>query len=217
MRLIHLLLGLFCRLYCRTLRIKVLLPDGKLIPLSEYQFRRVIFAHSERINFANAPTVLLAPFVILLAPGRDGDRAAPFFRSVGCRVVRGSTLRSGATGLRQMIRVLLDHGGPAALSVDGPIGPMGAVKPGIFSCAFHTGRPIIPVGAAAAPCLVFHRSWSQIFLPLPGARQIIVTGDDFHVTDPLTPAALDVLTRELAARLKSAQELAEHLLHSEAE
>jgi lysophospholipid acyltransferase (LPLAT)-like uncharacterized protein len=209
MSLIHFLLGLFCRLYCRALRIKLMLPNGELVPLRRYPFRRVIFAHSERIDLGIAPALLLAPFVVLLAPGRDGDRAALFLESVRCRVVRASTLHSGATGLRRLIRILRDHEGPAALSVDGPVGPAGAVKPGIISCAFHTGRPIIPLGAAARPCLVFRRSWSRIFLPLPGARVIIVTGADFHVTDPLTPARINDLTKELAARLRLAQERAE--------
>ena len=217
MRLIHFLLGLFCRLYCRTLRIKLMLPDGKLVPLRRYPFRRVIFAHPETIDLGIAPALLLAPFVILLAPGRDGDRAALFLHGVGCEVVRGSTLRSGAASLRQLIRVLREHQGPAALSVDGPIGPRGAVKPGIISCAFHTGRSIIPLGAAARPCLVFRRSWSQIFLPLPGARVIIVTGDDLQVTGPLTAAALDELTGELATRLRLAQERAESTLQARPE
>ncbi len=189
-----------------------MLPDGKLVPLRRYPFRRVIFAHPETIDLGVAPASLLAPFVVLLAPGRDGDRAALFLHSVGCKVVRGSTLRSGATSLRQLIRILRDHQGPAALSVDGPIGPRGAVKPGIISCAFHTGRPIIPLGAAARPCLVFRRSWSRIFLPLPGARVVIVTGADFLVTDPLNTATIDELTRQLAARIAQAQERAERII-----
>ncbi len=212
--LLQTLVGLFCRVYCRTLRIQLMLPDGRLIPLRRYPFRRVIFAHSERIDLGIAPALLLAPFVILLAPGRDGDRAALFFRSAGCRLIRGSTRRSGATGLRQLIRVLRKHEGPAAISVDGPAGPTGVVKPGIISCAFHTARPIIPLGAAARPCLMFRRSWSRIFLPLPGARVIIVTGADYHVTDPLNRSAIEDLTRELAARLNSAQERAESVIRA---
>jgi lysophospholipid acyltransferase (LPLAT)-like uncharacterized protein len=210
--LVRFILGLLCRLYCRTLRIRLMLPDGRLIPLRRYRFRRVVFAHSEMIDLGIAPALLLAPFVVLLAPGRDGDRAALFIESAGCRVIRGSSLRSGATGLRQLINVLRNHEGPAALSVDGPIGPRGIVKPGIISCASHTGRPIVPLGAAATLCLVFRRSWSRIFLPLPGARVVIVTGADLQVTHPLRRPALDDLTRELAARLKSAQELAEEIL-----
>jgi len=212
MRLIHLLLGLFCRLYCRTLRIRLMLPGGRLIPLRRYPFRRVIFAHSERIDLGIAPALLLAPFVILLAPGRDGDRAALFFHSVGCRTVRGSTVHSGTRALRQLIRLLRDHEGPAALSVDGPIGPSGAVKPGIISCAFHTCRPIIPLGAAAKPRLVFRQTWSRIFLPLPGARVVIVTGADLQVTERLTPTAIEGLSRELAVRLEQAQERAEGII-----
>ncbi len=186
-----------------------MLPDGTLIRLRRYPFRRVIFAHSERIDLGIAPALLLAPFVILLAPGRDGDRAALFLESVRCKVVRGSTLHSGVTGLRHLIRVLRTHPGPAAVSVDGPIGPAGGVKPGIISCAFHTGRPIIPLGAAARPCLVFNQTWSRIFLPIPGARVVIVTEGDFPVVGPLTRDRIDALSEELAARLKLAQERAE--------
>ncbi|MFB3903492.1 MAG: DUF374 domain-containing protein [Acidobacteriota bacterium] len=214
MRLIELILGLFCRLYCRTLRIQLMVPEGRLIPLRRYRFRRVIFAHSERIDLAIAPALLLAPFVILLAPGRDGDRAAPFLRGVGCRLVRGSTLRSGASGLRQLISALQSHPGPAAVSVDGPIGPPGDVRPGVISCAWHTRRPIIPLGAAARPGLMFRRSWSRIFLPLPGARVVIVTGADFHVTCPLDRGTIKNLTKELANRLELAQKRAEDAIRA---
>ena len=196
---------------------RLVMPDDSVIPLRRYGLRRVIFAHSERNSFAEAPTVLLAPFVILLAPGRDGDKAAVFFESVGCKLVRGSTLHSGTTGLRQLIRVLRAHEGPAAISVDGPVGPLGAVKPGIFSCAFHTGRPIIATAAAARPCLVFRRSWSQIILPLPGARVVIAVAADLDVNGPLNPPLLERLTNELAARLDRAQRRAETTLQTKPE
>ncbi|RPI24939.1 MAG: DUF374 domain-containing protein [Acidobacteria bacterium] len=212
MAAIEFFLRLMFRLYCASLRVKALLPDGTLIPLRELPFRRVIFAHPERITLAVLPASLLAPFVLLLAPGRDGDRAEIFLRSVGCRLVRASSRRSGATGLKRLIDLLRNHAGPAALSVDGPIGPPGTAKPGIISCALHTGRPVVPLGAAATHRLVFRQSWSQMFLPLPGSRVVIVIDQDFPVVPPQSREGIEKLTEQLVVRLKLAQERADNAL-----
>ncbi len=60
--------------------------------------------------------------------------------------------------------------------------------------------------------MVFKSSWSRIFLPLPGARVVIVTGADFPVAAPLDRARIETLSGELTARLILAQGTAERVL-----
>src|SRR5262245_30920681 len=107
------------RLYCSTLSVRALLPDGSAIPPQPYCFDDVIFAHCERDTLALSSVLPRRRFVLLVATGRDGNRATTALLRTGSRVVRGSSLRGGARALLQLIRLLRSSSLPAALSVDG--------------------------------------------------------------------------------------------------
>jgi hypothetical protein len=62
---------------------------------------------------------------------------------------------------------------PAALVVDGPLGPTGAAKPGAVFCAVKTGRPLRALGAAARRAVVLDRLWSKLYIPLPFTRVVV--------------------------------------------
>jgi lysophospholipid acyltransferase (LPLAT)-like uncharacterized protein len=206
------MISLFCRLYARTLRVDRMTLEGARTPLRDFRFGPVIFAHSERIDLAISPALLLAPFVILLDHGRDGNRAAHFLRAVGCTLVRGSSRSSGERALRRLVETLETHPGPAAICVDGPYGPPGEVKPGIILCAARTGRVIIPLGAASTRRYVFRSSWSGIFLPLPGSTIVIVFGEPLSVAPGAARDEIERRAQDLASRMRLAQERADEAI-----
>src|SRR2546425_6507085 len=116
------LLSALYRLYFHTLDIRVLLPEGSPISLSQYVFEPVIFAHSEREALALAGVLCEVPFTLLIAEGKDGDWAAEAIECAGCSAVRGSSLRSGSKALLTLVRSLRTSSVPAAICVDGPLG-----------------------------------------------------------------------------------------------
>lgn len=86
---------------------------------------------------------------VLASRHRDGEYIARTLERFGHRMVRGSTGRGGASGLRGMVRCLR-AGDDAAFAVDGPRGPRHVVQIGAVEAARLAGAPIVPVAFAAS-------------------------------------------------------------------
>ncbi len=130
--------------------------------------------------------VLVAAFAqrgmaVMASRSRDGERMARLLAWFGYFVVRGSSSRGGAGGLKGLIDAVRYGGREAALAVDGPRGPRGKVKPGIVKLAQETGSELVPGGVAANRRFVFKKSWNQCYLPLPFSRCVVVYGDPISV------------------------------------
>jgi len=116
---------------------------------------------------------------VLVSLSADGEVIARAARSLGFRPVRGSTSRGGREGL-EALTGLLENGRSVALTPDGPRGPRHRAAVGAVALSARTGRPILPVGAAASPAWSF-ASWDRFQLPRPGARGVIVYGEPVRV------------------------------------
>lgn len=197
------------RALAATWRLDGILPDGSRIPAVEYPFGRQIFAVCERDAIALSALMVGRGFTVLAAFGRDGDLASALLEGIGCRVVRGAARRGGARALRRLVAALSESDKPAGIVVDGPLGPAGVPKAGALFCARETGRPIVPLGVAARGKIEFRASWSRIYLPLPGARIVIVCGETIAVPAEATRAGIDRTRAELEARLAAAGAVAE--------
>jgi len=198
-------LGLLARLFFSTWRIHLRLPDGTVIPARAYPFGRQIFALSERDAFPLAGVIVDKGFTALAALGRDGELASAALEGIGCRVVRGASRREGARALRDMMRGLAGSETPLAIVVDGPLGPPDEPKPGIFLCARESGRPIVPLGAAARRSVVFGKAWSKVYVPLPFATISVVVGESLRVPAGTGSADFGRLASVLAGRLRRAR------------
>ena len=116
---------------------------------------------------------------LLVSRHRDGARLAAAVKGWGYQVVRGSSTRGAAGGLRGLVRVLR-QGGTAAITPDGPRGPARLAKPGAVAAAQHTGAAIVPVGVGSSwGCQA--RSWDRFLVPAPFARVRMVYGEPFSV------------------------------------
>lgn len=172
-------------LWLRTIRVRVLLPDGTTVPPLAYDRRNLIFAMTERDLLAIAAVSRRRPFATLIAEGNDGDWVAALAAPLGCRAVRGSSLRGGTAAMLELVRILTESDTPAVLAVDGPVGPAGVAKPGVLVCAERTQRAIVPIAAAATHAIVF-RSWASHYLPLPFSGVVIATGSPVRDTSTAT-------------------------------
>jgi lysophospholipid acyltransferase (LPLAT)-like uncharacterized protein len=195
-------------LWMRTLRVHFSMPDGSTRSAADYPMNGVIFALSERDLLATIPAVDHRDCHVLVAEGSDGDWAVAMTSRFGLHFVRGSSLTHGARALRSLNAALRNNEHPAAIFVDGPLGPAGSVKEGVVACAANTGRKIVPVAAAAHPCIVFRRSWAAHYLPLPFARVVIATADPISVVATASRSDYAIMSSAIAATLGRLRQLA---------
>jgi lysophospholipid acyltransferase (LPLAT)-like uncharacterized protein len=191
-----------------TWRMRGLLPGGRLQSPSEYSFEPAIYAHSEQDDLVLAALLGRSRFVMMVTKGRDGDLAAQPLEAAGVTVIRGSSLHSGSEALMDMVVRLRNSAQPCVICVDGPIGPRGKAKPGVFVCAQHSGRPIIPVAAAARHAWVFRKSWAQMYLPFPLSLVAVALGEPIRVGPETTRAEIEYRAAELSESLASARQRA---------
>ncbi|MFC1642266.1 lysophospholipid acyltransferase family protein [Myxococcota bacterium] len=140
-------------------------PDGTPIVYA--------FWHGQQMALVSAR--LTRPTAVLVSWSRDGELQTGVMRSLGLRVVRGSSSRGGLNGFRQIVRSL-KQGADAAMAVDGPRGPAGRAKPGAAVAARLAEAVLLPVASAASSKWVLRRTWDRFELPLPFARVAIVVG-----------------------------------------
>ena len=194
-------LAVLYRAYFATLRVSGLLADGSAAQPREYPFGRELFALCERDALLLAGISTYTPFTALVTLGRDGDWAAALLRRLGFDAVRGSSLRGGSRAVSELVRALRSTGRPAAIVVDGPLGPAGKAKAGTVVVGMRTHRPIRALGVAARREIVFRRTWSRIFLPLPFTRVVIACDDPLPVPTSAGPGQVAALAEELSRRL----------------
>jgi lysophospholipid acyltransferase (LPLAT)-like uncharacterized protein len=190
--------------YYRTLALRGVTAAGEPFEPRAFACSGEIWALCERDALALAGLVAARGFTALIALGRDGDWAAAALTALGCGVVRGSSRRGGWPALRSLLRHLEASPGPLAMVVDGPLGPAGRVRPGALICARDSGRPVRPVAAAARRRILFPRTWSGIYLPLPFTTVRIALGESLAVPAGAAPGETADLALELERRLAEA-------------
>ena len=126
----------------------------------------------------------------LISEARDGEYLAGFARSLGYRLIRGSSTRGGRRALLGAIRALQD-GTPIGITPDGPRGPRRVLKPGALAAAERGDAVIVPVHAESRPAWRAG-SWDRFLVPPPFARVRLAYGEPF-------PVGRDGLGREAAA------------------
>jgi lysophospholipid acyltransferase (LPLAT)-like uncharacterized protein len=116
-------------------------------------------------------TFLGIPCLTLTSNSQDGEFAAQVCRHLGVKAVRGSSSRGGLLGLRSLEKSARSGEGVRhiAFTVDGPKGPAGIPKPGIFWLARHLGWPLVQLEVERSPGIRLS-NWDQTVLPWPGSR-----------------------------------------------
>ena len=134
------------------------------------------------------------PVVVLASLSRDGDLQTRILRRLGFRVVRGSSSRGGAAGLKALVDQV-HLGADAAFAVDGPRGPRHKVKPGAVLAAKKTGAALVPIAVRPSRAWVLGKTWDWYTLPKPFA--------EIHITRG-APIPLDGDVETVRARLEHA-------------
>jgi lysophospholipid acyltransferase (LPLAT)-like uncharacterized protein len=127
--------------------------------------------------------------VVLTSKSFDGEYIARFIQRFGYGAIRGSSSRSGAKALVEMIKAM-HRGLPMAFTVDGPRGPKYEVKPGPIALAKKTGNPILPFNIEPRR---FRRagSWDGMHIPVPFTRALVTIGEPIYVGDDAVEAEIE--------------------------
>ncbi len=117
---------------------------------------------------------------ILISRSFDGELIARTVERLGFRVIRGSSSRGGATGLRQIAEAYR-AGHICAITADGPRGPAMIAKPGTAQLARLVGSTVGAFYLWPERAWQLH-SWDKFLIPRPFSR-VVVTWP------PLVPTA----------------------------
>ncbi len=184
------LASLVIRLLRLTWRIRLVGPN----PFEVSTPRIFCFWHGRQAGlFAHPQHCRVA---VLSSLSRDGTLQARILRLLGFIVLRGSSSRRGAAGLKALVDEV-NLGADAAFAVDGPRGPAFEVKAGAIVAAQKGGGSLVPITVLASSYWRFPRAWDDYKLPKPFARVDLVRGE---AIDP-SGRDIDRLRRALKSRL----------------
>jgi len=169
------------RLLGPTWRIRLVGPDP-----GEGAARVFCFWHGRQAGLLAHPR--RREVAVLASRSRDGDLQARVLSSLGFSVIRGSSSRGGAEGLKGIIEAVR-AGRDAAFAVDGPRGPLHVAKPGAAMVAAASGGVLVPITARPSRAWVLRRAWDRYALPVPFSRVDLVRGPSIPVGSTADVAA----------------------------
>lgn len=120
------------------------------------------------------------PMCAMISPSRDGSILVAYINKIGFEAVRGSSRDKNIAALIRMKNKLLS-GASIGTAIDGPIGPIHVVKPGLIFLAQKYNVPIIPMNCASDRFWVFQKAWDKFELPKPFSKNALVLGEPFVV------------------------------------
>ena len=199
------MVALLLRALHRTLRYEVVLEPGAE-PATPPALQVWCFWHRCLIPCACYFHDRFQP-AVLISRSFDGELIARTIERLGFLTARGSSTRSGGTGLLALAKAV-GRGNPAVFTADGPRGPVYQVKPGAVKLAQLTGYAIGIFYAHPEKAWVL-KSWDCFLIPKPFSRVAISWGR--HVLVPQTddPVVLEGKRVEVEEALERARHNAE--------
>jgi len=117
----------------------------------------------------------------LISHSQDGEYITQVLKKFGFQIIRGSSSKGAVKALVKMIKVI-KKGSNAAITPDGPRGPLYSVQPGIVMLAQKTKCPIIPISYASK----FKKklaSWDSFEIPYPFNKIIVTYGKPLYINE----------------------------------
>lgn len=168
----------FVRLWLATLRVRVVMAPALEPYLEDPRPWVLCFFHGTQFVLLRWPRRRATG--VLVSHSRDGALQARFLGALGFRIVRGSTSKGGAEGLRALVRFARKSagstGGDLAFAVDGPRGPYGEVHGGAIVASELARGLLVPMGAASAQKVTLAKAWDRFEIPLPFSRVCVYLG-----------------------------------------
>jgi lysophospholipid acyltransferase (LPLAT)-like uncharacterized protein len=140
---------------------------------------------------------------VLISNSFDGELIARTIERLGFLTARGSSTRSGGSGLWALAKAV-GRGNPAVFTADGPRGPVYKVKPGAIKLAQITGYSIGIFYAHPQHAWQL-RSWDRFLIPKPFSRVAISWGRHVEVPQTEDPAVMEAKRLEVEDALERAR------------
>ena len=195
------LVALLLRALHRTLRYEVVVEPGA-VPATPPALQVWCFWHRCLIPCA---CYFHGRFkmAVLISRSFDGELIARTIERLGFLTARGSSTRSGASGLLALARAV-EGGHGAVFTADGPRGPLYKVKPGAVKLAQLTGYPIGIFYAHPEKAWRL-RSWDHFLIPKPFSRVAISWVRQIEVPQTDDPLLMEAKRLEVEATLERAR------------
>lgn len=140
---------------------------------------------------------------ILISRSFDGELITRTLGLFGFRAVRGSSSRSAREGLLGLVQVI-ERGGPAIFTADGPRGPIYQTKMGPIKLAQLTGAPIGAFHLEPDRAWVVN-SWDRFLVPKPFTRIVVSWARYTEVPTATPPEDFEPKREELNAAIERAR------------
>lgn len=147
---------------------------------------------------------------VLVSSSKDGEILSAWLEKMGYTVIRGSSRHNNVRALAQMMRAVKE-GYTIGYGIDGPIGPIYQVKPGMTHMAKKLGVAIIPIGSAFSRKWIVKKAWDHYEIPKPFAKAILYIGKPMIIDQE---ADLEQCNQLLATRIHEAETKASAYLSS---
>jgi lysophospholipid acyltransferase (LPLAT)-like uncharacterized protein len=141
--------------------------------------------------------------VVLVSRSFDGELITRTIERLGFLTARGSSTRSGGSGLLALAKAV-ERGHPAAFTADGPRGPVYKVKPGAVKLAQLTGYGIGIFYAHPEKAWLL-RSWDRFLIPKPFSRVAISWARDIEAPQSEDPTVMEAKRLEVEEALERAR------------
>ncbi len=148
-----------------------------------------------------------------------GDLGAFLMAKLGIESVRRTTRPmdvndpgyiSGEQAKQELIKMVVEEGYNATMTVDGPRGPLFSVKHGIIDLAAATGAPIITMSVAAHP-RILAPTWDHMRLPTPFSTIATIFGGPFWVPADADKSAKEDIRLTLERHMVALRDLCEEI------
>jgi hypothetical protein len=142
---------------------------------------------------------------IIVSRSFDGELITRTLELFGFHTTRGSSSAGGREGLLGLKQVI-ESGGPAIFTADGPRGPIYRTKPGPIKLAQLTGAPIGAFHLEPQRAWIIN-SWDRFLVPRPFTRIVVSWARSTHVPSDLDlpESQLEQKREELNAALERAR------------
>jgi lysophospholipid acyltransferase (LPLAT)-like uncharacterized protein len=140
---------------------------------------------------------------VLVSRSFDGELIARTIEQLGFLTARGSSTRSGSSGLLALAKAA-ERGHPPAFTADGPRGPVYKAKPGAVKMAQLTGYAIGIFYAHPEKAWLL-RSWDRFLIPKPFSRVAISWARNIEVPQSEDPIVMEAKRLEVEEALERAR------------
>ncbi len=203
------LMGTLAYFCFKVLRYSLLIQvqaDPTIDPKRPYLFA---FWHGKQLlPSLMMPKIHFTDLCTMASPSRDGAILSEYLHRSGFEVIRGSSRDNSIAALLKM-RKRVSKGASLGFAVDGPVGPIYTIKPGMLYLAQNCNIPIVPIGSAFKSAWTFRKAWDKFQVPKPFSKAAIFLHKPYVVTKDID---ITQACRELELQLQKSEQIASQML-----